>query len=159
MKRCLVLVAAFACGPKPATSTEPAPAPDTLSNTVESDGTDANLPAGLTDGALWTCQIDIYDPLPCRFSTENGAWTLRKLLGSQRFEGTVTFPPDAIEFDGRFFCPGGDCTMPMVTTFADQGGGQYATTFDGAPIVLVWDEAYASEWGGAGYGGLTADEL
>lgn len=149
----VVVIAAVACGPK-ATSTESTPA----NTVVEETPANPNLPVGVTDGALWTCQIDFYDPQPCKLTEDAGTWTLTKLLGSQRFRGSASFTPEGIAFDGAYFCPWGDCTTPLVTTFVDQGGHQYAASHDGTPILLVWDEGYADEWGGAGYGNLTGDE-
>lgn len=114
--------------------------------------------AGFDDGALWTCQISDYDPQPCKLTRdEQGAWQLAKLLGSQRFRGSVAVQGDALAFDGEFFCPWGDCTAPMQVTFLPAGDG-FATQFSGDEIRLRWDEGLASEWGGAGYGGLTGAE-
>ncbi len=153
MKRCLVLLV-FACGPK---STPPAES--TLSNTVDEDvASDRYTPPGLTDGALWTCSIDAYDPLPCRFTRSGDGWALRKLMGSQRFEGTASFTRTEMAFDGTFFCPWGDCTVPMVTTFQEVGQSHYTAEVEGWPVDLRWDADLAREWGGAGYGGLTGDE-
>lgn len=120
--------------------------------------------AGWKDGALWTCQIDDYDPQPCKLSQRDGGWHLDKLLGSQRFSGTVTEVGLALEFDGEYFCPWGDCTSPMKVDFSPVGDASdghvdaYGTDFDGQPISLRYDEALENEWGGAGYGGLTGRE-
>lgn len=129
----------------------------TLSNAA--GGAAETTPSGVSDGALWTCTILDYPSQPCRFAREGERWTLRKLLGSQRFRGVVTFAPDGgIDFDGERFCPWGDCTAPVQATFAPQGAGRYATLFDGEPVRLEWDPDNAREYGGAGYGSLTGDE-
>jgi hypothetical protein len=122
---------------------------------------------GFRDGALWTCQIDDYDPQPCKLSKADGGWHLAKLLGSQRFAGVMKPVGLALEFDGEFFCPWGECTSPMRVDFnpagaSAQGGGEVtelATEFEGSAIALRYDEALESEWGGAGYGGLTGREI
>ena len=63
--------------------------PTTVSNTTG----DQQPPAdeGMTDGALWTCQISDYDPQPCKLSKTDGGWSLTKLLGSQRFRGSIAW--------------------------------------------------------------------
>lgn len=143
-----------ACGPK-SSATPP------IGN---SGGTASALAAGpapaVTDGALWTCAIGFYDPQPCRFAREGEGWTLRKLLGSQRFRGTVTFAPDgSFAFDGEMFCPWGACDAVMQTTFRREGDGHYAGELPGGdPVRLEWNEDNAGAYGGAGYGGLTGDE-
>ncbi|HVK77531.1 MAG TPA: hypothetical protein VM734_29700 [Kofleriaceae bacterium] len=147
----LLVVLAAACGPK---STAPAP----VSNT-SAEPSEAGPAPGVTDGALWTCVISDYDPQPCKFSREGEQWTLRKLLGSQRFAGTATFPPDgSIDFDGKYFCPWGACDTPMQVSFRREAEGVYTTQLGGDQIRLEWNPANAAEYGGAGYGGLTGEE-
>lgn len=114
---------------------------------------------GFKDGALWTCQISDYDPQPCKLSRADGGWQLVKLLGSQRFAGSLAPRPDALAFDGQFFCPWGACDAEMKVEFTLAGDGTlYTTDFEGDSISLRYDEALESEWGGAGYGGLTGRE-
>lgn len=113
---------------------------------------------GLHDGALWTCQIGDYDPLPCKLSTTPDGWYLAKLLGSQRFKGTLAWSArDTAHFVGSYFCPWGDCGAEMDVTFK-RDTATFVTDFGGDTISLRFDAALANEWGGAGYGSLTGDE-
>lgn len=113
---------------------------------------------GVADGALWTCQIGDYDPQPCKLSKDGAGWRLAKLLGSQRFKGTVAWPDaSTIDFSGNFHCPWGDCGAEMNVTFR-RSDAAFVTDFGGDAISLRYDDALATEWGGAGYGGLTGDE-
>ncbi len=149
-----VATVALGCGSSP-------PPPPVLSNTSAAPlEPEATGPAsGATDGALWTCQIGDYDPQPCKLGRDGDRWTLRKLLGSQRFRGAVTFAPDgSITFDGSYFCPWGECDQPMQTTFQRTDDGGYATGFDNDTIRLEWNPDNARAYGGAGYGALTGDE-
>lgn len=117
------------------------------------------LGPGFTDGALWTCQISDYDPQPCKVSRGDGGWQLTKLLGSQRFAGSVAKAGEGLAFDGDFFCPWGACDAPMQVQFEPDGDGTaYKAVFDGDEIRLRYDEALEGAWGGAGYGGLTGRE-
>lgn len=146
----LVVVAA-ACGGKPAPS-----AP--IANTGSSQPLVAAGDDGMIDGALWTCQISDYDPQPCKLAQTPDGWTLTKLLGSQRFRGAIDFDGgDRARFVGEFFCPWGDCTQAMEVDFVREGGA-YTTAFSNDTVSVRYDAALASEWGGAGYGGLTGDE-
>lgn len=114
---------------------------------------------GLIDGALWTCQIGDYDPQPCKLSNAGDGWSLTKLLGSQRFRGSIDWQDaDHASFAGAFFCPWGACDEPMEVVFTRDGGDAFTTDFGGDSISLRYDQALANAWGGAGYGGLTGDE-
>jgi len=151
------VVVAVACG-----GTSPPPQQPLTNDTVEPGGSaapvDTNVPAGVSDGALWTCQISDYDPQPCKFHREGGEWQLTKLLGSQRFTGVTTFAGDAaIHFVGQYFCPWGECDQAMDLQFA-RGDRGYAAEFGGDVLTLQWNAELAGEWGGAGYGGLTGHE-
>lgn len=149
----LVTAAAASCGGKAAQPTGPI-GNDTGGDALAVDG----APAEVMEGALWTCQISDYDPQPCRFHRDGGAWNLTKLMGSQRFTGVVTFDgADAMRFVGQFFCPWGDCDQAMDLAFAKTDGA-YLADFGGDAITVRWDEGLAGEWGGAGYGGLTGRE-
>ena len=117
----------------------------------------AARPAGFRDGALWSCQIGDYDPQPCKVAQDGGQWRLSKLLGSQRFTGVVAPQGAALAFAGEFFCPWGDCTSEMSVEFNPDGAG-YVTNFGGDDIRLRYDADLASEYGAAGYGGLTGRE-
>lgn len=152
------VVVAVACGGGAA---KPPQQPIT-NNTVEpgdgsTAGAEAGLPAGVTNNALWTCQISDYDAQPCAFRKDGNEWTLTKLLGSQRFTGVTTFGDDGIHFVGQFFCPWGACDEAMDLMFEREGNG-YRAEFSGDMVTARWDEALASEWGGAGYGNLTGRE-
>lgn len=144
-----VLVAALGCGG----STKP--------TTIGNSGGDGALalPAAVSDGALWTCQIEDYDPQPCKLTRGDDGWTLTKLLGSQRFRGQISFDGDRAPFRGGFFCPWGDCDQVMEVVFEREGAGdRYLALFGGTPIALRYDAADAEAYAGAGYGGLTGDE-
>jgi len=150
-------VGAASCGAKDKPATMPI-GNDTTETTggplVAADG----APAEVTDGALWSCQISDYDPQPCKFQRDGGGWKLTKLLGSQRFEGAVTFGGEAsMRFVGQYFCPWGACDQAMDVTFT-KADNAFRGTFDDDPITVQWDAASAGEWGGAGYGGLTGHE-
>lgn len=150
----LVSLSLAACGGK----STPAPAP-VGSTGGDRGGTEltANDPA-MTDGALWTCQIGDYDPQPCKLSRTDDGWRLAKLLGSQRFKGTIAWrDPATADFAGQFHCPWGACDEPMNVTFTGVAA-DLRTDFGGDTISLRYDDALASEWGGAGYGNLTGDE-
>ncbi len=114
---------------------------------------------GLRDGALWSCQIADYDPQPCKVSAVEGGWRLAKLLGSQRFRGTLIEQGAGLGFRGDFFCPWGACDAPMAVEFGpDPASGGFVTEFGGDAVRMRYDEQLEGEWGGAGYGGLTGDE-
>ena len=92
-------------------------------------------------------------------SRGDGGWQLTKLLGSQRFAGSVAKAGEGLAFDGDFFCPWGACDAPMQVQFEPDGDGTaYKAVFDGDEIRLRYDEALEGAWGGAGYGGLTGRE-
>lgn len=153
----LILGLATACGGRAA------PAP-TIANTAAQDAP-VEVASGLRDGALWTCQIDDYDPQPCKLSRDGSGWRLAKLLGSQRFRGAVVFRDGGARFLGEYFCPWGDCTMAIDVDFTrDEDGGAYVgqarTDGDIQPptLRLQYDQANEAQFGGAGYGGLTGDE-
>lgn len=151
MKRFLILVV-VACGSRPAPEpTEP------VGNDVEGPSEPMPLPAQ-TGGQLWACRIDGYDPQPCQFAQVEGQWTLRKLLGSQRFYGDVSFDTQGFDFDGDFFCPWGDCATPFTLRFDLVDDHRYFGQHDGTQLDVRFDAELAAEWGGAGYGGLTGDE-
>lgn len=114
--------------------------------------------ASFRNGALWTCQISDYDPQPCKLTQTADGWRLVKLLGSQRFDGTLAPNGSRLDFDGQFFCPWGACDAPMHVQFERKGDASYATVFEGDDIALRYDEALAGEFGAAGYGGLTGHE-
>ncbi|MBK9030677.1 MAG: hypothetical protein IPL61_04950 [Myxococcales bacterium] len=159
MNPCLVVIPcalALAC-------THPAPAapPPQIGNRP-GPLTTVDASAGLRDGALWTCQIDDYDPQPCRLARRGDGWFISKLLGSQRFRGAIAFTPDGARLSGEYFCPWGDCTMPIDVAFT-RDGDRYQAVGDGgdlAPptISLRYDADDDAAFGGAGYGGLTGDE-
>jgi len=153
----LVLALATACGGRAA------PAP-TIGNTAAQEPPPFAA-TGLRDGALWTCQIDDYDPQPCKLSRDdNGGWRLAKLLGSQRFRGAVIFREGGARFLGEYFCPWGDCTQTIDVDFTQTDDGAYVgqARSDGdiqPPALRVqYDAANAEAFGGAGYGGLSGDE-
>ena len=160
MARTLILALALgaaACGGR-------ATPPPTIGNTAVPQAPDDAAP-GQRDGALWTCQIDDYDPQPCKLSRDDQGWRLAKLLGSQRFRGAVVFREDGARFLGEYFCPWGDCTMAIDVDFTrdeDSGAyvGQARTDGDIQPPTLrfQYDEPNDAAFGGAGYGGLTGDE-
>lgn len=152
-----IALGAAACGGRAA------PAP-TIGNTTAQEAPPL-APTGLRDGALWTCQIDDYDPQPCKLSRDGQGWRLAKLLGSQRFRGAVIFREGGARFLGEYFCPWGDCTMAIDVDFSrDEDGGAYVgqarTDGDIQPPTLrfQYDPANDAAFGGAGYGGLTGDE-
>ncbi len=142
-----------------ACSSHAAPAAQPIGNAAFEETPDAPLPH-VTDGALWTCRLsDAYPPQPCRFRRDDRGWTLRKLLGTDRFRGRVTFADDAVHFVGEYFCAWAECRAPMDVTFRrDRGMASYTAIHDDNFVHLEWDEALAAEWGGAGYGALTGDE-
>ncbi len=116
------------------------------------------VPAGFRDGALWSCQISDYDPQPCKVAQDSGQWRLTKLLGSQRFTGVVAPQGASLAFAGEFYCPWGACTAPMNVDFNPDGAAGYMANFDGEEVRLRYDADLESEYGGAGYGGLTGLE-
>jgi len=157
MKLALVVALALAlalaaCGSRPQ-----AAAP--IANTGTGTGTALTVEeSGFSDGALWTCTIDDYPAQPCKLSKTLDGWHLAKLLGSQRFKGSLeATSSQSLRFVGEYFCPWGDCTMPMNGTF-EADGDSYVGSFGDGAISLRYDAALAAEWGGAGYGGLTGDE-
>ena len=118
---------------------------------------------GLRDGALWTCQIDDYDPQPCRLARDGRAWSLAKLLGSQRFRGAVVFGDGGARLTGEFFCPWGDCTMPLDVAFEREGDGYVSAPAEPSAVApptlrFRYDAADDAAFGGAGYGRLTGTE-
>jgi hypothetical protein len=119
-------VALAGCG-KPA----PAPQPPTTDT--------GSVPAGVTDGALWTCQIEDYDAQPCKFHKEEDGWHISKLMGSQRFTGVVAFGAEGMELAGEFFCPWGECTADVHTTLTGDESGAYTGEIDGSPVKVWWD--------------------
>ncbi len=92
-------------------------------------------------------------------SRGDGRRPLPKRPGPQRFAGRLAKAGEGLTFDGGFFCPWGACDEPMQVQFDPDGGGSsYKAMFEGDEIRLRYDEALESEWGGAGYGGLTGRE-
>lgn len=88
--------------------------------------------AALTDAerdeltGSYTCSMDDSAAFPCRIAGGN----LEKLGGSQRFKGPVSKVDGGnITFSGTFFCPFGDCTHPVATTFVRQSPGRYKGKF------------------------------
>jgi len=152
---------AVACGGKSTPPQQPLIGNETVD---PSSGTgtaaDPNVPASVTDGALWTCQISDYDPQPCKFHRDGNEWRLTKVMGSQRFDGVATFDGEtSMHFVGEFFCPWGDCTEAMDVTFKrNDGGNGYTGELSGDAVQVYWSPELASEWGGAGYGNLTGRE-
>jgi hypothetical protein len=112
-----------------------APGAPTLAEVVDaSTAGDAGPPkaAPLTEAerdelnGSYTCSMDDTPTFPCRIA--NG--TLEKLAGSQRFRGPIRKVGGGnLEFSGTFFCPFGDCTHPVATTFIRQGPGRYVGKF------------------------------
>lgn len=135
------------------------PAPQGPSNGTadERGAAPENVPAGVSDGAMWTCSIDDYDPQPCKFTKDGDGWRLTKLMGSQRFTGVVAFTGEGFSLVGEFFCPWGECDAPVDATFTTDGSA-YTGVVDESQVKLWWDDANAKEYGGAGYGGLTGRE-
>lgn len=146
-------LALAACGGK---SSQPAIANSGTGGDVEPV---AKAPAGpgFRDGALWSCQISDYDPQPCKLQRSGDGWELRKLMGSQRFVGSLVEDGGSLHFTGRFFCPWGACDASMDLAFRAADGG-YVGQFDGDDIRLRYDAATEAEYGGQGYGGLTGEE-
>lgn len=84
----------------------------------------------------YTCKMDDTPAFPCRIA----GGTLEKLAGSQRFKGPVSKLGNGnLAFSGTFFCPFGDCTGPVATTFVRRGPGRYVGNFGpgGERVVLV----------------------
>ncbi len=52
-------------------------------------------------------------------------FTLEKLTGSQRIKGTMQPTPDGFHFDGKYFCPYGDCTEATQGDFRRVGRDTY----------------------------------
>lgn len=144
--------AAVACG-----KSSPGPQPPSNGVGDERGGAESGLPAGVSDGALWTCSIDDYDAQPCKFQKEGDGWRLTKVMGSQRFTGVVSFTGEGFSLVGEFFCPWGECDAPVDATFTTDGAA-YTGVVDESQVKLWWDDANAKEFGGAGYGGLTGRE-
>lgn len=139
---CCGLIAAVAvlAARAPATAAAPvgpeaaAPVLAAVGSTAPADASapDASAPPPLTAEELdelagnYTCKMDDTPAFPCRVSNN----TLEKLAGSQRFRGPVKKLANGnIEFSGTFFCPFGDCTHPVATTFVRQGPGRYIGKF------------------------------
>lgn len=154
MPMLLAAAALAACG---GATTKPA----SIENTGGGPEAPLALATGFRDGALWSCQISDYDPQPCKLSRTADGWQLAKLLGSQRFAGSLRpLAGDRLAFDGESFCPWGQCTAPMRVEFEPSGPGtvEYVTAFGGNQIHLRYDDGLASEYGAAGYGGLSGRE-
>lgn len=116
---------------------------------------------GFRHGALWSCQINGYSPQPCKLSRAADGWHLDKLLGSQRFSGRLEPQGMGLVFDGEFFCPWGECTTAMNVDFSPDGPdgrAGYTATFQDDDLRLRYDLGLESEYGAAGYGGLTGRE-
>jgi hypothetical protein len=153
------VVVAVACGGK-----SPPPSQPLTNETVEPTAgggaaAEPGVPAGVTDGALWTCQIGDYDPQPCKFHREGNEWHLSKLMGSQRFTGVTTFDGAQMHFVGQFFCPWGSCDEAMDVQLVRGDNGAYAADFGGDIVTVQWSAELAAEWGGAGYGNRTGREV
>lgn len=151
-----VLTSAALLGAVACSKQAPPPPPPQNALAAEPGPVD-ELPAGVSDGALWTCALDDYEPQPCKFHREGEVWHLTKVMGSQRFTTTAAFTTAGIELVGQFFCPWGECddTIATTLTVADRG---YAGRVAGSQLRLWWDAGNAGEYGGAGYGGLTGRE-
>jgi hypothetical protein len=74
----------------------------------------------------YTCKMDDTPAFACRIA----GGRLEKLAGSQRFKGPITKLANGdLAFTGTFFCPFGDCTHPVATTFVRRGPGRYIGKF------------------------------
>jgi hypothetical protein len=136
---------------------KPAPGPQAPGNdTAAEEG--AAVPAAVTDGALWTCQIEDYDAQPCKFHKEADGWHVSKLMGSQRFTGLVVFTAEGMALAGEFFCPWGECTEQFNTVLTP-GEGSFEGVVDESQVRVWWDDTNARDFGGAGYGALTGREI
>lgn len=112
--------------------------------------------AGTLAGAYW-CAIEDsgyrYPPFPCAIRKIEQRLVLAKLGGSQRFEGEVRAVGQGFTFDGRFYCPWGDCTQALHGSFAPAANGALIGTFRDARFIVRMRPAPQSAFGGAGYGG------
>jgi hypothetical protein len=95
-----------------------------------------------------------YEPFHCVIRDQGGKLWLRKLDGSQRFEGEVRETGKGLAFAGRFYCPFGDCTQELHGVFAPSADGGMKGTFSDAKFVVWLQPAPAGPaYGGAVYGG------
>lgn len=100
----------------------------------------------------------------CVIAQHDGKLVLDKQGGSQRFRGVIT--PDGaggFGFDGRFYCPFGDCEQPFVGSFAPVRTAaavavpEYRGAFVNSAVLvrLRWRGTDNNGLGGDGYGGVT----
>src|SRR5262245_25368633 len=75
-------------------------------------------------GSYW-CTITegeyTYPRFPCAITEHGGRLVLAKLAGSVRFEGEIRRNRSGFSFEGKMFCPWGDCTQPLHGSFAARG--------------------------------------
>ncbi|MDB4952738.1 MAG: hypothetical protein JWO36_307 [Myxococcales bacterium] len=107
-------------------------------------------------GGYW-CRIEDagfkYERFPCAIRRVDDHLVLAKLGGSQRFEGELLRTRDGFLFDGRFYCPWGDCTQALHGVIEPQANGTLRGTFRDAKFTVVLARAPDSAFGGASYGG------
>ena len=116
-------------------------------------------------GAYW-CSIDEagfrYGRMPCVIKKIGDQLVLAKLGGSQRFTGVVTPVGDGLKFDGRLYCPWGECNAPLHGEFKPGADHELQGRFkeDAMLVTLVPASAGAfgagvggESYGGDGYGG------
>jgi hypothetical protein len=102
-----------------------------------------------------------YNFYRCVIATEDGHLILDKQGGSQRFRGIVApTGRGGFNFDGRFYCPYGDCDQKFIGSFAPVVGSQHSEfrgAFVDSPIVVTlrWKALAPGALGGDGYGGVT----
>jgi hypothetical protein len=101
----------------------------------------------------------------CVIAQQDGKLILDKQGGSQRFRGVIS--PDGaggFAFNGRFYCPFGDCEQPLIGSFARVhpaaavAAPEYRGAFVNSTVLvrLRWRSASdGAGLGGDGYGGVT----
>jgi hypothetical protein len=70
-----------------------------------------------------------YDPFVCIISKKGEQLELVKISGSQRIKGIIKVKKDGFDFDGIYFCPYGECTKKVATSFKKISKGSYVGTF------------------------------
>jgi hypothetical protein len=104
-------------------------------------------------GSYW-CTITegdyTYPRFPCAITDQGGQLVLAKLAGSVRFKGEIRRNRAGFSFEGRMFCPWGDCTQALHGRFAARGAAWLGTFSDNEMTVVI---GRAGGLGGDGYGG------
>jgi len=137
---------------------QPRTAPAPLQNGGAGGGAPV-APQGAMRAGMYHCSLEDggyrYPDFPCVVNVgADGATSVEKLAGSQRFRGNLTAAGDGVAFEGQFYCPYGDCNAAIRGSFRRTGEDVWEGTFEGGHAPMIVRMVYAADaYGGGVYGG------